>query len=106
MEKEYNKLVRDRIPDIIIRQGSIPVTHVLSDDEYLQALNQKLKEEVEEYLNDNSVEELCDVLEVVKAISSAMGISDEDLEASRDEKCLDKGAFKNKILLQKVITKD
>lgn len=105
MMQSYDKLVRDNIPDRIISQGNIPVTRILADKEYKAYLNKKLKEEVEEYLADNSLEELCDIVEVVRAICASMNIPDEEFEAERQAKRLRDGAFKNKILLDKIITK-
>lgn len=103
MEKYYDKLVRDNIPNIIEQQGNTPVTRKLSDEEYLAYLNKKLKEETEEYLNDNNAEEICDILEVVKAIASALNVSDEDLEGIRKAKKQKNGAFRSRILLEKVM---
>ena len=103
MEKQYDKLVRDNIPNIIESQGNIAEIEILSDDKYITYLNRKLKEEVHEYLENNCIEELCDILEVVEAISKTMKFSDEDIIAVKKEKVRKNGAFKNKILLKKVI---
>ena len=64
-----SKLVRDKIPDIIRQKGRVPVTHVAEDDEYWDKLQDKLKEEVHEFLKDGEVDELVDVLEVVHALA-------------------------------------
>ncbi len=103
-ERIYNKLVRDRIPEIIQSQGEAPVTRILSDGEYLACLNRKLREETEEYLNDNNIEELCDVLEVISALYAALGYSAQDTEQIRATKAEKNGAFSNRIFLEKVIT--
>ena len=63
--KEFNKLVRDRIPEIIEKNGQIAYTRILTDVEYKNALEEKLKEEVNEYISDNSIEELADILESI-----------------------------------------
>ena len=105
MIENYDKLVRDNIPDRIISQGNIPMTRILSGQEYKTYLNKKLKEEVDEYLSENSIEELCDIAEVIKAICASMGISDEQFEAEVQAKRLRSGGFKNRVLLDKVITK-
>lgn len=102
MEKQYDKLVRDNIPNIIKSQGNIAKIETLSDDEYIIYLNRKL-EEVHEYLENNCIEELCDILEVIEAISKTMKFSDEDIKSVREEKIRKNGAFKNKILLKKII---
>ncbi|MDF2632842.1 MAG: phosphoribosyl-ATP pyrophosphohydrolase [Caproiciproducens sp.] len=106
MEKQYDKLVRDNIPTIIEDQGNIPVFRILSDTAYATYLNKKLKEEVEEYLKDNCVEELCDIFEVIKAIYTAMGFTDAEFEKVREAKVLKNGAFKDKILLEKIIVSE
>ena len=66
--KVYNKLVRDKIPDIIKAEGRTVKTRVLNDEEYRVELNKKLQEEVKEYLDDNNVEELADIVEVIYGI--------------------------------------
>ena len=66
--KIYNKLVRDNIPEIMISNGAEPVTRILSEEEYLNELNKKILEEVNEYLESGSIEELADVEEVLRAI--------------------------------------
>lgn len=65
---KFNKLVRDNIPEMIKKNGQVPHTKVLAEKEYKYAFEEKLKEEVNEYINDNSIEELADVLEVLDAI--------------------------------------
>ena len=103
MQTHYNKLVRDNISEIIKEKGDTPVYRVLTDSEYLDALNQKLHEEVIEYLEDNSIEELCDILEVAYAIAVAKGYSTGELAKIRDNKNNKRGAFANKFFLEKVI---
>lgn len=105
MEKQYDKLVRDNIPNIIKSQGNVPIIRILSDDEYITYLNRKLKEETNEYLGNNCIEELCDILEVVEAISTTMKFSDEDIKTVKEEKVQKNRAFKNKILLEEIISK-
>ena len=104
MQTHYNKLIRDKIPDIIKKSGKTPVCRVLTGSEYLDALNQKLQEEVTEYLEDNCIEELGDILEVVFAIAAAKGYSREDLAQARDTKNNKNGAFTKKLFLEKIIT--
>ena len=69
METIYRKLVRDNIPEIIAAKGQTPVVRTLCNNEYINALNRKLYEEVSEYLDDNCLEELCDIFEVAFAIN-------------------------------------
>lgn len=78
---------------------------ILSDDEYITYLNKKLQEEVNEYLGNNCIEELCDIIEVIEAISIAMKFSDNDIKTVKEEKIQNNGAFKNRLLLEKIISK-
>lgn len=107
MEKLFGKLVRDNIPEIILKNGSTPVIRSLSDDEYFCHLKKKLLEECNEVVNSKSnsetIEELSDVLEVVYSISKFLSISKPQLEDLRKIKSSKRGSFDNKILLEKVI---
>lgn len=98
--KVYNKLVRDKIPEMIINENRHPVTRILDNDEYRVELNKKLQEEVKEYIEDNNVEELADIVEVVYGILDSMDISLEEFESVRKAKVDKRGAFKNKIYLE------
>ena len=98
----YNKLVRDRIPEIIEDSGKTAFSHILNDDEYILELDRKLNEECAEYQADKSIEELADMLEVMYAIVDARGYSVSELEKIRKEKAEKRGGFKNRIFLEKV----
>ena len=100
--KVYNKLVRDKIPEIIEADGKVCRTHILSNEEYIVALEAKLNEEVAEYQADKNLEEMADVLEVLQAICVAIGYSLDELEAMRAKKAYDRGGFKEKIFLEHV----
>lgn len=100
---KYNKLVRDRIPEIIEASGKTCVTEVLSDEEYLKMIDAKLDEELAEYHKDQNIEELADLLEVIRAAAVARGYSVEELEKVRAEKAAKRGGFEKKILLKEVI---
>lgn len=91
------KLVRDKIPQIIMADDKEPIIRTLSQEEYLKELDIKLNEEVAEYQADKSIEEMADVLEVLNAICVARGFSLEELEQVRREKCEARGAFKDRI---------
>lgn len=91
------KLVRDKIPQIIMSDGKNPIVRTLSDEEYLTELDRKLDEEVAEYQADKSLEEMADVLEVLFAICEARGYSVDELMKVRDEKRENRGGFKEKI---------
>ena len=103
MIKKYNKLVRDRIPEIIEASGKTCVTEVLSNKEYLKMIDAKLDEELAEYHKDQNIEELADLLEVIRAAAIARGYSVEELEKVRAEKAAKRGGFEKKILLKEVI---
>ena len=96
---EHNKLVRDRIPEIIEKSGRIAVTRVLCDTEYARCLEAKLDEEVAEFHRDQSIEELADILEVVLALCSLKGYTEKDLEAAYRKKHELRGGFEQKIYL-------
>lgn len=95
----YNKLVRDRIPEIIAQSGKSCTTEVLSDEEYLKMIDAKLDEELAEYHKDQNIEELADLMEVIYAAAKARGYSLEELERVRAAKAKKRGAFDKKILL-------
>lgn len=99
MIKTYNKLVRDKIPEIIKSKGEYCKTKILNDDKYIKALDAKLFEECAEYQNSKNVEELADILEVVYAIAEYKNISRETLEKTHIEKAQKHGKFKQKIML-------
>lgn len=101
----YNKLVRDKIPQIIEEVGNSCVTKILSEEEYLLMLDAKLDEELAEYHADGSVEELADLLEVVYAAARARGYTRPELENIRKKKAEERGGFDNRILLLEVTEK-
>lgn len=95
----YHKLVRDRIPEIIASSGRGCDIRILDDEAYLDALDQKLAEELAEYQESKSMEELADLLEVIHAVASARGSSMEEIESIRVKKASQRGAFDKRILL-------
>lgn len=102
MIKTYNKLVRDNIPTIIKRNnGNVHYT-ILSDDEYIVELDKKLNEEIAEYQESKSMDEIADILEVLAAICKARGFSDQELMDVKSRKAEKNGAFLNKIFLKTV----
>ena len=101
--KTYNKLVRDKIPGIIKNNGAKVVnTRILNDKEYLDSLNTKLVEELNEYLSSGEVEELADIEEVLRAILDAKKVTYSEFEEIRQNKANKRGAFKDKIFLESV----
>ena len=73
MRTTYNKLVRDRIPEIIQASGKMCSTEILSDEEYQKQVDAKLDEELAEYHKDQNIEELADLVEVIHAATLARG---------------------------------
>ncbi|MCI6639225.1 MAG: nucleoside triphosphate pyrophosphohydrolase [Pygmaiobacter massiliensis] len=103
-KKLYHKLVRDRIPEIIETDGNVCVRETLSDEEYLRLLDEKLDEEVGNYQQNKSLEELADLLEVLGAVVTARGYTWNQLTTLRKEKREQKGGFEKRILLKEVQT--
>jgi len=98
----YNKLVRDRIPEIIEASGKRCEVQILEGDEYLRMVDAKLDEELAEYHKDQNLEELADLLEVIYAAAEARGYSIDQLEKLREKKAEERGRFQKKLLLVEV----
>lgn len=102
----YNKLVRDHIPEIIEQNGKTAVFRMIEDkDEYNRYLEKKLDEEVEEFHNSKSIDEIADILEVITAIMKARGIDPHYVDMRRRMKSAKRGKFDKRILLIKVKNK-
>ena len=99
---EYDKLIRDKIPEIIEQSGKKCIVEVMDNDTYIEYLDQKLNEELAEYQQDKSIEELADLLEVMYAVVTARGYSIEELERIRLEKAEKRGSFEKRLLLKSV----
>lgn len=99
---EFDKLVRDKIPQVIKENGEEPTTHLADGDEYSERLAEKLDEEVTEYLESREISELADVLEVVHAIRKDRGITIEELQETRMQKAKKRGRFDEGIVLERV----
>jgi predicted house-cleaning noncanonical NTP pyrophosphatase (MazG superfamily) len=97
--KSY-KLVRDNIPEIMKNQGKSPICQIANEAEYGELLKNKLLEEVDEFLESGSTEELADILEVVHAICIFKKITYEDLEKERLVKLKKRGGFAQRIVLE------
>jgi predicted house-cleaning noncanonical NTP pyrophosphatase (MazG superfamily) len=103
----YNKLVRDRIPEIIENTGKrLFSTRTLNNEEYIKELKNKSREELEEYLNaendKDAIEELADILEIIHALAECHGASFKEVEEVRQKKAEKRGGFKEKIFLIEV----
>lgn len=99
----YNKLVRDKIPQIIESNGKQCIAKILNDDEYDAAIKMKLQEELNEFLESTEqqkqIEELADLVEVVYAFVENKGVKIEEFERIRLRKNEERGGFINKTLL-------
>lgn len=107
MEKTYNKLVRDNIPNIIKSNGETPITRILTNEEYKQELEKKLYEEYQEVLEssgEDRIEELADMLEVIKSLAKLENKDLDDIINVANQKNSKRGSFNEKIFLEKVIT--
>ncbi len=105
MEKIYKKLIRDKVPQIMEAKGLIFETKILNEKEYQKALIEKLKEEMQELLDakeDSFLEEMADVMEVLRALLKMKGKTILHLEEMRKEKYEKNGGFEKKIFLEKV----
>ncbi|MBU4224162.1 nucleoside triphosphate pyrophosphohydrolase [Patescibacteria group bacterium] len=104
MVKIYNKLVRDKIPEIIENDGEKPITRILDDEEYKKELKNKLLEESQEaVLAENSHElmkEIGDIFEVIEAIEKAFGLSKDEILKMKEERKQKRGGFEKKIFLE------
>lgn len=98
----YNKLVRDKIPEIISASGKKANCRILDKNEYITELDRKLNEECAEYQTDKNIEELADILEVIYAIAEAREYSVAELERVRLEKSEKRGGFSQRIFLENV----
>lgn len=109
MDKFYNKLVRDNIPEIIRRNGEEPVYHVLGENEYWDALLKKDEEELIEVKDANSIEErkkeLADKLELIRAMAEFNGFTLDDIIKEAEVKANKNGAFQKRLFLERVVPK-
>ena len=99
--KVYDKLIRDRIPEIIEASGSKCEVEVVSDKVALEYLYKKLGEEVEELLIDKNLDEIADVMEVLFAIGKKYGSIEDDVLGRRSEKKDSRGGFEDNLILKK-----
>lgn len=100
--KVYNKLVRDKISEIIKADGRECDTAIVTGDEKYKLLEAKLEEEVNEFLEDKNLGELVDVMEVLFGLADSLGYSEEELLKARDKKREERGGFKEGIVLKAV----
>jgi len=103
----HNKLVRDRIPEIIKSTGKLAVTKILDEEEYVTELRRKSKEELDEFLNsetnEEALEELADLLEIIHALAKVHAASIDKVEQFRLKKAEERGSFDERIFLIEVL---
>lgn len=102
MGKEFDKLVRDKIPEVIREDGQEPKVHHVDGVAYADRLVEKLVEEVTEYRQSRETEELADILEVVHAIRNQHGLTNTELQQIRAQKAADHGRFADGVVLDRV----
>lgn len=102
----YNKLVRDRIPEVIEATGKSFSTRILDENEYQTELRRKMHEEINEYVatenNEDALEELADLLELIHAAATVHGATFSQLEELRTKKAEKRGGFNERIFLIEV----
>jgi predicted house-cleaning noncanonical NTP pyrophosphatase (MazG superfamily) len=102
MTREYDKLVRDRTPEVVRENGETPVVHEVDGEEYRDRLAAKLLEEAQEYAASREVAELADVLEVVDAIRETADVEDGEIARLQAEKAAERGGFDEGVVLERV----
>lgn len=102
----HNKLVRDKIPQIIQKAKKKPVTKTLNQEEFIVELRKKSKEELQEYLsaqtNEEAIEELADILEIIHSLAKVHHSTFKEIESRRIQKLEQRGGFDERIFLIKV----
>ncbi|PDZ04115.1 phosphoribosyl-ATP pyrophosphohydrolase [Bacillus cereus] len=102
----YNKLIRNKIPQIIKSNGKTPTTRILNEDEYIEELCKKTQEELTEYIEaktkPDKLEELSDLLELINALAEHEGTTLEEIDKIRRKKAEERGGFQDRIFLQDV----
>ena len=105
MKHIHNKLVRDRIPEIIENDHKTCATRILNDEEYLKCLKSKLLEECNEVIDaegEDIKKEIADVLEVLEALENTLHIDQQEIMSIKEKKAHNNGAFNKKIYLEYV----
>ncbi|MGS7464418.1 nucleoside triphosphate pyrophosphohydrolase [Bacillus paranthracis] len=101
----YNKLIRNKIPQIIKSNGKTPTTRILPQDEYIKEICKKTQEELTEYLEaakEHKLEELSDLLELINALAEHEGTTLEEINNIRKKKAEERGGFSDRVFLIEV----
>ena len=102
---KYNKLVRDKIPDIIKADGGECRFHVAKKNEFAELLNEKVFEEAMELIENPCAEEIADVLEVIEALARMHHINLDDIKAAKAKKREERGSFNLMFVLDEATEK-
>ena len=107
MQKIYNKLVRDKIPEIIKRDNCEPKTRTLDSKEFLVELFKKMSEEAQEFIeakdDKNAVmKEITDIYEIIDTVIRLYGLNKEEIIALQEKRREERGGFKNMVFLESV----
>ena len=97
------KLVRDRIPQIIEESGKLCEYHVAKYDEYKARLYEKMREELDEFINTPCEEEAADIYEVLCAICRLHSLNMWNVKQTAADKLIDRGGFTDRIILERVL---
>ncbi len=97
---QYNKLVRDKIPEVLNEKNISNKFHIADEIEYEEKLFHKLLEEASDLMTDRNTEELADVYEILDAIKKLKGLTDDEIQTARDIKNREKGKFEKRIILE------
>lgn len=98
----YNKLIRDKIPEIIEKAGKNYKIDIADTNLYREKLHEKLLEEALEFKNEPCIEEMADILEVIQALMQEYSISKEEVVKAKEKKAAERGAFEKKYILEYV----
>lgn len=106
LNKQYDKIVRDRIPEIILFDGKTPKYKKLDEKQAVEALIEKFREELNEFQEDNSIEELADLLSILNALAKKLKYRKRDIMKVEKKKTKERGGFEDNIFLESVYIKN
>ena len=99
MIKQTNKLVRDKIPEIIKNNGGSCITYILDKEKYKKKLIEKICEEISEFEKDENLEELADIYTVLEALVKSYGYDMSKVIEKAESKKISNGGFESKIFM-------